>query len=155
MSLTGMYLVHKNIVIVRHDPRHINIHIYISYEGASPRRAEARLRLRACRNGRGCRQIEGVKCDSIAKGCIKKLPSLSQVEQRERQSRPYTLHPTELQYSWGESTRRLHDARSASVFAPCPYYLLFGLSLFVCGGSALAAIITAASCGSLNPTYLP
>ena len=78
------------------------------------------------------------------------------IERQNRNPTPCTLHRTlsidRLKPHIGAPYR--YTAQTCEYYRPVP--LLFVIRrLFLCEGSALAAITTAASSSSLNPTYLP
>ena len=100
------------------------------------------------RNGRGCRQMWAVKCDSTAKGCINKFPWLSQIEQRtnEKDPTPCALHPSLHREAEIFMEIRIHPAKhdpELRLFSPS---CLFSSSFDIySSGNALAATITASS----------
>ena len=106
----------------------------------------------------------GRECLSTAKGCIKKLPWLGQVEQRNTKQ---TLHPAQSfrYYEEVESTQRssvsLHGAELGVLPPRVPFFLRHSTSvrsrLFVWVGkrSRRHTVIATASSKQPQPTSLP
>ena len=98
------------------------------------------------RNGQGCRQIEATNATVLPRGWIFFSRGWVRLS-RERQNRPYTctLHIT-LSIVWKHTLELciVKRHRAASIFAPCLFFFVIR-RLFVCGGSDLAAILTATS----------
>ena len=95
--------------------------------------------IRNAPNGRGCRRIEAVNAPVLARAALRMCHRWVRVS-RERQNRPYTLHPTLIDSNHTMELRILIQRRAASTFALCLFSFVIR-HLFACGGRALAAII--------------
>ena len=87
------------------------------------------------RNGRGCRQIKTVNAAVLCQGLEKRVPWLSQVEQRKSNADPV---PSTQHRALSENMLKAHHGaciltqrRAVSIFSPCLFCLLLDLCMFV------------------------